>query len=259
MVPVKDDVGLYDPIISQFFNVAENIPDAFKTANELSPATQSSKVPVQLKNPKLVEPPTHLLNVPVAIDGLSAPPPNDPTPPTQSSNKPEAVADAAKLDDPHVHLWKVPEAIPEKEKFPPTQFLYMPEYSVALRIPLTLVPLNTQFSIYVRLNRSVAVPILPESLTVEANVNELASITVATVYAPFRVVLPELVIRTESPASNPWLSAVIVIVVPFPDQDVIAVALGNGKYAAVLPAPDPCGVPVRSIVTPLIFTSFAVW
>jgi hypothetical protein len=132
------------------------------------PVEHLKNVPEALVNPVIVEqsvntpdavPPneplpvdTHRVNVPLAV-----PMPNELPPAVQSSNNPEAIA----VNVPE------PANVPPNEESPAAHLRYVPEYSVAVRIPESVVPLNTQFSIYVRLNRSVAVPMLPESLTVE--------------------------------------------------------------------------------------------
>ena len=92
---------------------------------------QSSNNPEAFAIPKEFDVAVHLRNVPEAIAcPFVIAPPNDPLPAEQSSNNPDA-KDESVPNDP----------------FPPIHFLYVPEYSVALRIPLSLVPLNTQFSI----------------------------------------------------------------------------------------------------------------
>jgi len=136
--------------------------------NPLVATEHLTKVPDGKANPVLEE---QSVNVPEAVppnpDPLDAhrvnipdafpPPPNDSVPAVQSSNNPEAMAVVAGF----------PKRVPPKDESPPTHLRYVPEYSIPYRIPEPDVPLNTQFSIYVRLNRSVAVPMLPAALTVE--------------------------------------------------------------------------------------------
>jgi hypothetical protein len=242
-VPVAVPPEELDPNPAPLTVHRKNVPDAEPPAcppKLVAPAVQSVNTPEAVL-PNESELAEHLVNVPDADPLL---PPKEPLVAVQSSNNPEALAPE-------------PVITPEKDPAPPTHRRYVPEYSVINLIPELLSPLNTQFSIYVRLNRSVAVPILPAALTAEGYENELSSILV-TVNTPSTLELPDPLIRTESPVWSPCPFAAIVIVVPSPDHVVIAVALGKGKYAAVLPAPDPAGAPVRSIVTPLIFTSFAV-
>jgi hypothetical protein len=138
------------------------LPNPFVATEHLT------KVPDGKVNPKLEEqsvkvpeavPPNatpvdvHRVNVPDAVPA----PPNDSVPDVQSSNTPDAIA--VDVGD--------PASVPPKDESPPTHLRYVPEYSIPYRIPEPDVPLNTQFSIYVRLSRSVAVPMLPAALTVE--------------------------------------------------------------------------------------------
>ena len=128
----------------------KNVPEAFE--NPLT-VEQSVNVPEAVPPNELFPVDTHRVNVPDAVPT----PPKDSPAAAQSSNNPDAIAVALGF----------PANVPPKDEAPPMHLRYVPEYSIPIRIPELLSPLNTQFSIYVRLNRSVAVPILPESLTVE--------------------------------------------------------------------------------------------
>ncbi len=127
----------------------KNVPEAFvnpvsveQSVNTPEAVPPNEPTPVDLQR----------VNIPLAV-----PIPKELPPAVQSSNNPEAIAVSV----------PEPANVPPKEESPPTHLRYIPEYSVAVRIPELVVPLNTQFSICVRLNRSVAVPMLPAALTVE--------------------------------------------------------------------------------------------
>jgi hypothetical protein len=109
----------------------KNVPDA-KVNEDPELTEQSVNVPDAV--PPNADPVAlHRVNTPLAVP-LE---PNDCCPAEQSSNNPEAIA----VDDPE------PANVPPKEESPPTHLRYVPEYSVAVRIPELVVPLNTQFSI----------------------------------------------------------------------------------------------------------------
>jgi hypothetical protein len=114
-----------DPVVH-----LKNVPDAKKNPVIVE---QSVNVPDAVPPNELVPVDLHLLNTPLAVPLA----PNDSPPAEQSSNNPEAIA----VDDPE------PANVPAKEQSPPTHLRYVPEYSVAVRIPELVVPLNTQFSI----------------------------------------------------------------------------------------------------------------
>jgi hypothetical protein len=143
-------VPLSEPNPLEEIEHLKNVPDGLPNPEA---EEQSVNIPDAVAPNELFPVDVHRVNVPDAVPD----PPNDSVPAVQSSNSPEAIVVDAGF----------PPCVPPNEDAPPMQRRYVPEYSIPRRIPDPLSPLNTQFSICVRLNRSVAVPMLPAALTVE--------------------------------------------------------------------------------------------
>jgi hypothetical protein len=144
-------VPLNDPRYGDALNVhSVSVPVAVSPPEEPNPipVEHLKNVPEAFENPLTVEQSVNIPdavppNEPIPVDvqrvnvPLAVPTPNELAPDVQSSNNPEAIA----VDTP------TPPNTPPKEDAPAVHLRYVPAYSVAVRIPESVVPLNTQFSI----------------------------------------------------------------------------------------------------------------